>query len=68
VTFDPRITNFVFDIDWYHGFDSWWKGGYIRINVPITHTKWDLHLNECGAEFVSTATIEPAGYWGPIEL
>jgi len=65
VTFDPRITNFVFDIDWYHGFDSWWKGGYIRINVPITHTKWDLHLNECGAEFVSTATIEPAGYWGP---
>jgi hypothetical protein len=65
VTFEPRITNFVFDIDWYHGFDSWWKGGYIRVHIPITHTKWDLHLHECGAEFVSTATIEPAGYWGP---
>lgn len=65
VSFDPRITNFVFDIDWYHGLDSWWKGGYFRIHIPITHTKWDLHLHECGAESVSTATIEPAGYWGP---
>jgi len=65
VTFEPRITNFVFDIDWYHGFDSWWKGGYVRVHLPITHTKWDLHMHECGTEFVSTNTFEPAGYWGP---
>lgn len=65
VTFEPRITNFVFDVDWYQGLDSWWPGGYVRIHLPVAHTKWDLHLRECGTEFVSTATFEPAGYWGP---
>lgn len=65
VSFEPRITNFVFDLDLYQGLDTWWRGGYVRIHAPITHTKWDLRLHECGIEFVSTATIEPAGYWGP---
>lgn len=64
VEFKPQITNFVFDIDFYQGLDSWWPGGYVRVHIPITHTKWDLDLTECGAEFVSTDTFEPAGYWG----
>ncbi len=68
VRFEPQITNFVFDVDFYQGLDAWWPGGYVRINMPICHTKWDLDLQECGAELVSSNTnvnFEPAGYWGP---
>ena len=70
VQFAPQIVNFVMDLDWYIGFDSWVPGLYAKIHVPIVHTKWDLKLDECVVDAGTTFTSYPAGYLAatPIEF
>lgn len=59
IHFDPQITSFIWDVDFYLGY----KDCYLRIHAPVAHTKWDLNLTEC-VESVGTYA-HPAGYMGP---
>jgi len=47
VTVEPRIENFLVDLNFYIGLDEWCKGMYFRIHAPIVRTRWDLNLREC---------------------
>jgi len=73
VSFDPVISNTIFDLNWYQGLDCLCcgSGSYLRVHVPVVHAKWDLKLQEivldngdnystCG-----TFTFYPGGYMGP---
>lgn len=55
VCFTPVITNFAFDLDWYHGLDDLYPGLFYRVHMPIVHSKWDLNMHEiivnAGSEF-----------------
>ena len=63
VSFEPRIQNFLVDLDFYLGLDGWKEGLYLRIHGPITHTRWDLNFCE---SVVETGTCNhPAGYFTP---
>ncbi len=65
VIFKPRISNFIFDLDWYQSLDCVCEGLYFRIHAPIVHTKWDLHMCEqVLQDNVGTYTFYPAGYMG----
>lgn len=48
ISFNPRIENFIVDFQGYFGFDEWWCGSYLRVHMPVAHTRWDLRA-ECGA-------------------
>lgn len=63
VGFCPRITNFIFDINFYMGFDVLCSGLYFRIHAPIVHAKADLRLSERIRN--PGSTFFPAGYMGP---
>lgn len=71
VSFDPVISNVIFDLNWYQGLDCLCNGTYLRVHVPLVHTKWDLVLQETvldnGANFsmCGTFTFYPGGYMGP---
>jgi len=66
VQFNPVIENFVFDFNAFWGLDVVLPGLYIRLDMPIIHTRWDLKLcetvNNPGTDF------HPAGYMGPVRL
>lgn len=66
VCFKPHITNFVMDFDWYLGLENVARGLYVRLHMPIVHTKWDVGLGESvidgGSDFY------PAGYMGPEDI
>lgn len=66
IVFEPRITNFIFDIDWYVGLDRVYKGLYLRVHAPIVYAKWDLHMDEC---IMNQGTMfYPAGYMGQTQV
>ncbi len=46
LTFEPRISNFILDFNFYLGLDEWFSGGYFRIFAPFVHTRWDLNFKE----------------------
>jgi len=47
VCFSPRIKNFVADVQGYFGFNGdCTQDFYIRFNLPITWTKWNLNYDE----------------------
>lgn len=46
VTFKPRISNFLVDLNLYLGLDEWACGMYFRIHAPIVHTRWELRATE----------------------
>jgi len=68
VSFDPVISNVIFDLNWYQSIGC---GSYVRLHVPLVHSKWDLNLQEVvldnGDNFsmCGTFTFYPAGYMGP---
>jgi len=45
VTFKPTIQNFNADMSLYWGMDEWVQGMFLRIQAPLTWTKWDLGAN-----------------------
>ena len=71
VSFDPVISNTIFDLNWYQGLDCIACGSYLRVHVPLVHTKWDLNLQETVLDngddmsLCGTFTFYPAGYMGP---
>jgi hypothetical protein len=46
VTIQPRIDNFLVDLNFYMGLDEWYNGLYFRIHTPICHTRWNLNFCE----------------------
>src|SRR5205807_2544315 len=46
VCFNPVVTTFCMDFNWYHDLSHITPGLYYRIHAPIAHTKWDLNLSE----------------------
>ncbi|HEV2601920.1 MAG TPA: hypothetical protein VGT41_06545 [Candidatus Babeliales bacterium] len=63
VSFSPKIKNFVADFQFYFGLDSFAEGLYFRVNMPLTHTRWDLHARE---EIINKGTNPYLiGYFGP---
>lgn len=60
VCFDPQIKNMIFDLQAYIGLDNVLHGLYMRFNIPIVHSSWDLGFKE----FVRAPGInfDPAGY------
>lgn len=66
IYFNPQITSFIWDMNAYIGFDRYCENLYLRIHMPLVHTKWDLNLTEC-IDMVGTATY-PAGYMGPQDI
>lgn len=69
ITVSPRITNFIMDLDWYLGLDGCVPGLYVKLHLPIVHTKWDLNINECIVDAGMSFTSHPGGYMSaePIE-
>jgi len=45
----PVIQNTILDWQWYWGLNQLMSGLYARIHAPLTHTNWDLGLNECSS-------------------
>lgn len=60
ICFHPLITSFVFDMQCYVGLDCLLEGLYLRLHMPVCHTKWNLNLSECVEEKGTSAM--PAGY------
>lgn len=66
IHFEPQITDFIWDMNFYLGLDGLCEGLYFRIEAPMVYTKWDLNLSEC-VEMVGTFT-HPAGYMAAQEV
>lgn len=60
ICFSPFVSNVIFDLDWYIGFDACLTGLYFQIHAPVVHSKWDLRMRE----FIINASsqFDPAGY------
>jgi hypothetical protein len=57
----PKVENFILDLNFYLGLDEWVQGLYLRVDVPINWTRWDLRLNET---ITTTGTTIAAGILG----
>lgn len=66
ISFCPKIQNAIVDLDLYLGLDGWAEGLYMRFDLPIAWTKWQLcpceticnsGENPIPAGYMSTATI-----------
>ncbi len=72
VCFNPCISNVVFDLDWYQGFDSCVPGLYLIMHLPMVHSKADLHMQEtviAGVDdMCAQTTFYPAGYMGSVRV
>jgi hypothetical protein len=63
ISFRPTIKNFIFDIDYYLGFDECLEGLYFRVHAPVVHTRWRLDYCENVAQ-VGVNNYD-AGYFAP---
>src|SRR5262249_29139868 len=62
IGFRPRVRNFVADLEFYFGFDTWVEGLWFRFNLPITNTHWSLRPTEVVSTTGNTSPY-PAGYF-----
>jgi len=46
LTFQPVIDNFLVDFNLYIGLDRWLEGLYFKIDAPLAHSRWALHMCE----------------------
>jgi hypothetical protein len=46
VSFKPYLRNVIVDLNFYVGLDDWLKGLYLRVDAPITQTKWHMRMRE----------------------
>ncbi len=63
VNVDPRITNVIGDLQGYFRLDRWVSGLYFYIHLPVTNTKWNLHV--CEDVIDEGGTGYDQGYFGP---
>ncbi len=60
---NPRITNVVGDLQGYFRLDRWLCGLYFYIHLPVTNTKWNLHV--CEDVIDEGGQGYSQGYFGP---
>jgi hypothetical protein len=73
ITFEPVITNFIVDFNFFCGFDEWLEGLYLRIHTPLCYSRWNLnmceHIIDKGSENYDVGyfndTFAPADYTNP---
>lgn len=60
-SFRPQITNSIIEIDGFFGRDGnpCWNGYWFEFHAPIVHTKWDLGLNACGDNVITSSVFGP---------
>jgi hypothetical protein len=61
VTANPRVRNFIADINFFLGLDEWVRGLYCRIDIPINWTSWDMRLTETKTTVGSTIAADKLG-------
>lgn len=61
VSFKPRISNFLVDLNFYLGLDELACGLYFRVHAPIVHTRWKL--NPCESIVAAGTVGYQAGYF-----
>ena len=66
VSFDPLIQNTIVNLNFYIGLDEWLQGLYFRIDLPITHTKWQLGMRESITEL--GGNVYDAGYFSATQV
>lgn len=64
--FQPKIQNFVANLDLWLGFDEFAQGFFGRIRLPINWTRWDIGLTARNETIDNTPII--AGYVAPITI
>ena len=63
ITFNPKVSSFIFDISFYLGLDEWCDGLYFWVHAPLVHTRWKLGFAE---EIIQAGTNSYSpGYFGP---
>lgn len=60
VCFDPQIKNMIVDLQGYVGLDNLLHGLYMRLDIPIVHSSWDLGFSE--HIIAPGINFDPAGY------
>ncbi|MDP3889345.1 MAG: hypothetical protein Q8Q25_02265, partial [bacterium] len=66
LSFRPKISNFLVDLNLYLGLDEWVSGLYFRLYAPFVHTRWDLHFSE-STPLLGT-NVMSAGKFSPLEI
>lgn len=66
ITVQPRIDNFLVDLNFYLGLDEWCNGLYFRIHTPICHTRWNLNFCENIID-PGTLNYDPGYFNGTLE-
>ena len=61
VVANPRVRNFVVDINFFLGLDEWKPGLYCRVDVPINWTSWDMRLTETSTTAGTTIAANKLG-------
>ncbi len=61
VSFCPRISNAIFDIDLFVGFTKFIPGLYFRVHAPLVHTSWKLGM--CETLITTGSNAHEPGYF-----
>lgn len=63
ISFKPRISNCIADLQFWVGLDELASGVYFRLHTPISYTKWSLNPQEI---ITHTGSLDyPIGYFAP---
>lgn len=57
VSFQPKIQNFIADIDLYMGWDQFVCGLWSRISLPINWTRWNMNLCDSNTDNPGSSTF-----------
>jgi len=69
ISFEPTITNLIFNFDLYLGFDAALPGLYFRTYGPVVHSHWHSHYNERILDDPSAGRLpHPAGYFSVAQI
>lgn len=63
INFNPRIVNVIGDLQGYFRLDRWLCGLYFYIHLPVTTSKWNLHV--CEDIIAPGSSPYSEGYFGP---
>jgi len=60
VCFTPRVTSFLTDLSLFIDLNSWFNGCFLRVESPLTWTKWDLGMRE---QIINSGNVTGAEGW-----
>lgn len=60
VCFTPRVTSFLADMSLFIDLNSWFNGCFLRVQSPLTWTKWDLGMCE---KIINSGDVAGAQGW-----